>query len=771
MRFPARPFALLFAALAAFALCHWPARSLAAEAAWTFVPPPANDPPAILQAAMVLDEAHRRILLYGGADPPYDLWSMTLDGPTTWAHLVPPATLPPRHDAPGAVFDAAANRMVVYGGPSSDTTVYALSLNGSMSWGALPTVGPGPGPRTESFIVFDAARRRLLVFGGYAGSVLSNELWALDLHDPPTWTKVVYPAGPAPSPRSGCMGVVDPSRDRLVLYGGFAGYSTLDTWPVATWALPLDGSAGWQTLESLGPGGTANQGRERHSAIYDPAGDRMIVHGGSGASSAPKSETWSFNFSSNSWSQITAAGAPAMVSHSATYDPDLQRMLAFSAGEAWSLSLGITPSWTRLSPPANPVLPRSTSLSVFVPDSNAVYVLSPSGSSQASPMDVWKFHPRPTPSWKRVVTSVGPPSFQQPTVNGTWQLVHDSSRNQLVVVGGVLNHTATTVYTLRLSDGRWTKLAPTGTPPETRMGASMIYDSARDRVLTFSGEVSDPEEGHTVDGVWELILGTAPAWTLLNPLGTPPISRSYATSFYDSARDRMVVVAGVHKYLFTWNNLDDAWSLDFGTQTWAQLPIAPPTPGPQYLQAGAYDPARDHLVLLSSNTAGAPPFAYNPVWALSFANLTWSPITVAGDPPNFRYLAAAAWDAPGDQLVLFGGTGAMSFDETWELGFSGVTSAPGPSVRANPALALGAARPNPASNAITFAAQLPDDGAARLELWDVAGRRQLSRDLRGLGSGTHLVRLDVPGSLAAGIYWARLVHATGVRTARVVIAR
>jgi hypothetical protein len=69
----------------------------------------------------------------------------------------------------------------------------------------------------------------------------------------------------------------------------------------------------------------------------------------------------------------------------------------------------------------------------------------------------------------------------------------------------------------------------------------------------------------------------------------------------------------------------------------------------------------------------------------------------------------------------------------------------------------------------SFSISLPGPTPARLEMFDVAGRRVDSRDLTGLTRGTHAV--GIPAQLANGVYWARLHQGTSMKTARVVVLR
>lgn len=82
-------------------------------------------------------------------------------------------------------------------------------------------------------------------------------------------------------------------------------------------------------------------------------------------------------------------------------------------------------------------------------------------------------------------------------------------------------------------------------------------------------------------------------------------------------------------------------------------------------------------------------------------------------------------------------------------------------------LALEGARPNPAVGVLFVAFTLPDASAARLELYDLAGRRLASRDVGARGEGRHVVRLH-DGAIAPGLYWAALTH--GTRTVRTRVA-
>jgi hypothetical protein len=73
--------------------------------------------------------------------------------------------------------------------------------------------------------------------------------------------------------------------------------------------------------------------------------------------------------------------------------------------------------------------------------------------------------------------------------------------------------------------------------------------------------------------------------------------------------------------------------------------------------------------------------------------------------------------------------------------------------------------PNPARGALDVRYRLPDAAPARLELFDVSGRRLRALDVRGIGEGT--ARFERLAELRAGVYVIRLSQGREQRTARV----
>ena len=171
--------------------------------------------------------------------------------------------------------------------------VASLAQSGGLAYTRLGLQGVAPSARIDAPIIYDAPGRRLLMFG--SGS--RNDLWAFSA-DRQEWTQL-NPSGTPPPARFGHTTIFDPVRRRLILFGGQSGGFFSDTW---AYDIARD------TWQQLSPDNAGPSRRYGHSAVYDTAGDRMIIsHGFTDAGRFD--DTWAFNLATNSWQDISPAGA------------------------------------------------------------------------------------------------------------------------------------------------------------------------------------------------------------------------------------------------------------------------------------------------------------------------------------------------------------------------------------------------------------------------------------------------------------------------------
>src|SRR5512140_2472856 len=268
------------------------------------------------------------------------------------------------------------------------------------------------------------------------------------------------------------------------------------------WALTLSGIPHWQQIL---PSGTGPVGRAFHCAIYDSLRDRMIVFGGQDENGVLTNTVWALSFAGN-------------------------------------------PTWSQLAPTGTPPSPRMWS--VAVRDRARDRMLLMGGQSGAAPLpDVWARSLSGTPAWTQVTTAGTPPGGRA-AHGGAYDAVND----RLVIFGGLDGAGVPTnsVWALSLAGTpTWAPIAPAGTPPSARFGASVTYDRLRNRLLVFAGGTGAPNK----NDLWSLSLDASPTWTQLSPANVPE-GRQFHGAIYDPLSDKLVVFGGSSGPV-----LSDTWTL------------------------------------------------------------------------------------------------------------------------------------------------------------------------------------------------------------------
>src|SRR5262245_39507348 len=179
------------------------------------------------------------------------------------------------------------------GRPATPTSI---SASPGGTWNAVPP----PTPRAYHSAIYDPVARRMLVFGGFDGGP-QNDTWALPTSGDPDWAKVST-NGSRPSARYSHSAILDPVRNRMVIFGGFDGGRRNDVW-----ALSMTATPNWTHV--IPPIGDTPTGRQWHTAIYDPVRDRMVVFGGLDESGAFRNDVWTLSLSGTpTWNEMLPSG-------------------------------------------------------------------------------------------------------------------------------------------------------------------------------------------------------------------------------------------------------------------------------------------------------------------------------------------------------------------------------------------------------------------------------------------------------------------------------
>ncbi len=239
-----------------------------------------------------------------------------------WNLLNTGGTEPPlRRENPGAT---DGTFMYVFGGTSGNSGGSRMNdlwrFDGAAWTQMTANLAAGsPPPRHQAGVTWDPTRNKLVVYGGAdaAGAVL-GDLWEWD---PGTnaWTNVT-PAASPPARRFTSI-AFDPATNGIVMFGGLDGSNTHlnDTWL-------LFGGAAWvQSAPTVVP----STRRQHHLVTRPDVGDVLLI-GGQDAS-LPVPAKWRrdvHSWNGNDWTLIPTATDPqGVVANGATYDELRQRVV------------------------------------------------------------------------------------------------------------------------------------------------------------------------------------------------------------------------------------------------------------------------------------------------------------------------------------------------------------------------------------------------------------------------------------------------------------
>lgn len=300
-----------------------------------------------------------------------------------------------------ALYDARRERLLLLGGDRIDsmgftrqsTTVFAIAGVPSRDWAPL-LEGSGETPlRSGAGAVYDSVTDRVLLWGGArifpSGLVapLDADLFRMDAATG-AWTREPA-ASPAPLPRRDHGLVLDRARRRVLVFGG---RDRLDAFLGDVWARDIDGSAGWDSIETVGFGPAP---RLRAAVLFDDARDRLLVLAGEGFGPTRFSDAWELDFTVDppTWRSLPLASGRLEGPATCAVDRQRDRALALGADAAqayeWRFASDSVRAMTRLLSPPHPPS-GDPPVAVVVNDAHGFAVLATSVGSQGSTTPVWR---------------------------------------------------------------------------------------------------------------------------------------------------------------------------------------------------------------------------------------------------------------------------------------------------------------------------------------------------------------------------------------------
>jgi hypothetical protein len=499
--------------------------------------------------------------------------------------------------------------------------------------------------------IYDSRRDRFVMFGGRDLPHFHTDLWVLDAAATTPWRQLAY-TGKTPEPSGISAAVYDSLRDRMIVFSATDANGTPAT---SVWALTFAPTPTWFLLETQG---TPPTPRVEAAVVYDPPYDRLIVFGGYGGGT-----TWD---------------------------------------EVWALSLGGTPTWSKLVVGGGPPPSRAQAAYDYDPISHRLFVF---GGFSIPPQtllnDLWALSVGASPTWTEI-PNTNPPSARNLSVG-----MVDGLGGKFWVLGGNGPDPRDESWSIPTSGGTWAQ----GPAPKANAGMARFHETKRRRFTLFGGLPSPVSP--TDDTRWFNPANPGPGWTSFGPPVNGSGPRASARIFRDPVRDRFVLFGGIAP---VGSNPPPLQYSLAGVGAWSTLSALGSVGSPPL----ALDAARRQLV--------APDFSVNQIRFYDLVSDTWSARSTANLPTNFTPISAVV-DSIGDRLLVFGNSASST--TVWAVALGG-----------NPLTwtqLAAAATPAAASGTIAIY-----DPIFRRVLWFGNGTKAYSLDLRNFPTWIELP--DMPAS-------------------------
>ena len=478
--------------------------------------------------------------------------------------------------------------------------------------------------------------------------------------------------------------------------------STIESGKSFLGTIPASEVAVWQKV------GASNSpdGRYLQAAAFDELRQVFVMFGGTNmdpyaGTTTPNKETWEWSPTTGKWTNRTGTGvAPTARSGAAmAYDADQKKFILFGgrAGSGfnfedtweWEPTSG---TWTDVS--ASGAHPSARSQAGMVYEKSATkMLLFGGGSSDKTSYDATGIVIAYSDTWEydsvnHVWTLL--PASTGPTARSDFGLVWDIVNKKAVLFAGMQTDTSGVTgvpkqdtWEWNPDTKAWAERTVPGNKPSQRYGHAMAYDGVRKKVVVFGG--LDMSTGGNVNDLWDWEPTTG-AWTqrLSGNEGGAPTGRIYASMVSDDTLKRLELIAGAAPYgsnggMAGYSGGGMGYSLTGSREVWEIDPTVPgytnrtaplDGPTPRYGHAMAFNPLTGKTCVFGGydTTAGQ---TLNDLWA--WDGTTWTQMA-ADVRPSARTNAAMAYDPVKKSLILYGGSdssGMTTFDDTWALDSSG----------------------------------------------------------------------------------------------------
>jgi hypothetical protein len=410
--------------------------------------------------------------------------------------------------------------------------------------------------------------------------------------------------------------------------------------------------------------------------VYDNINKKMISFVGYNidyfGSTYIDNETWTYDLSINSWiNKHPFVCPPARGGFAMAFDSDRGEAVLFGGGaltkssifynDTWSYNL-TTNTWTNLTPADSP--PARWGHSMVYDSANKVMVLF-GGNTSILNNETWTYD-LGSNSWTKKNPATSPPARERHS------MAYDRKNGETVLYSGVLgpsDYSENDTWTYNLTNNLWSNKTPKNAPPP-RFDHAMAYDYLNCTIVLVGGE--SPGNYNWRADSWTYNL-TANNWTL----GTlnAPSERVYHDMAYDSDKGEMVLFGGWDGSVYDNRNqlycyCGDTWTYNLSLNRWTlKSPLSSCKqiePLFAYKEHGgghimAYDSRAGEMVLFGLQKGSV---LLNITYTYNLTNNLWTEKKPANSP-SARRGSAMVYNSRAGEMVLFGGQNDTKYSNKW----------------------------------------------------------------------------------------------------------
>jgi len=258
-----------------------------------------------------------------------------------------------------------------------------------------------------------------------------------------------------------------------------------------------------------------------------------------------------------------------------------------------------------------------------------------------------------------------------PTPRGSAGLAFSEADNHLYVFGGTIEWThhvpSNDLYLLDVNRHIWIQINYQGTKPTPVFRHSMIYDSQRDVIFIFGGQISDGGDTGVVvptNNLWRYQVSTQTF--ILMPPKNPPPGRFFHVAAV--AGRRMFIFGGMTASSF----INDLYSYHLDQDTWTRLSNTN-APAGRSNGVGIIDEAGTFLYIFSGSMCFGAGCYKNDLYGYNINTNTWTVIDQGGSNANTPVQRTGAVAANiNDKMYVNGGydLNGVFLQDLWTFDFA-----------------------------------------------------------------------------------------------------